>query len=124
MPTGKSHDPSARRHWLVRFPHTAGARGKKRPTVVVQADRYNSKVRHVLVAEITTNLADANDPAHLFIDVATPEGKATGLLHNSVVSCLLLASVNADRLDPVIGKLSGTLLAKLNACLREALDLP
>ena len=40
---------------LARFPHTAGARGKKRPVVVVQADAYNAKVRHVVVAEITRN---------------------------------------------------------------------
>jgi mRNA interferase MazF len=108
---------------LARFPHTAGARGKKRPVVVVQGDIYNQQVRHVVVAEVTKNLAAASDPAYLFIDVATPEGKATGLLSNSVVSCLLLASVNADRVEPVIGKLSAAMLSKLNDCLKAALAL-
>jgi mRNA-degrading endonuclease toxin of MazEF toxin-antitoxin module len=41
---------------LVRFPHPSGARGKKRPAVVVQADSYNQLLRTVVVAEITTNL--------------------------------------------------------------------
>jgi len=109
---------------VARFPHTAGARGKKRPVVVVQADTYNGKVRSVIVAEVTTNLADANDPAYLLIDISTPDGKATGLLHNSVVSCLWLASVNADRLEPILGKLSDALLSKLDDCLRAALGLP
>jgi len=45
------------------FPHASGMRGKKRPALVVQADTYNAKVNHVLIAEITTNLNPANDPA-------------------------------------------------------------
>lgn len=65
---------------LVRFPHPSGARGKKRPAVVVQSDRYRQAVSTLVVAEVTTNLAMAGDPACLYIDVATPEGKATGLL--------------------------------------------
>ena len=42
---------------LARFPHLAGTRGKKRPVVVVQADAYNATVAHVIVAEVTSNLA-------------------------------------------------------------------
>jgi len=78
---------------LVRFPHPSGVRGKKRPAVVVQADSYAGTVGTLVVAEVTKNLAMAGDPACLFIDVSTPEGKATGLIRNSVVSCLLLATV-------------------------------
>src|SRR4051812_17152890 len=63
---------------LVRFPHASGTRGKKRPAVVVQADVYMGVVGTVVVAEITGNLAVAGDPACLFVDVSTPEGKATG----------------------------------------------
>jgi mRNA-degrading endonuclease toxin of MazEF toxin-antitoxin module len=109
---------------LARFPHTAGARGKKRPVVVVQADAYNQQLRHVIVAEVTKNLGMKIDPACLFIDLSTSEGQATGLLNDSVVNCLLLASINADRIDPVIGKLSPVLLQKLNSCLKTALELP
>jgi mRNA-degrading endonuclease toxin of MazEF toxin-antitoxin module len=109
---------------LTRFPHTAGTRGKKRPVVIVQADVYNQKTPHVVVAEVTKNLTNVGDPAHLFIDVSSPEGRATGLLHDSLVSCLLLAAVDADRCDPVIGSLSPTLLAQLDQCLKAALGLP
>jgi mRNA interferase MazF len=109
---------------LIRFPHTAGGRGKKRPVVVVQADAYNARLNHVVVAEVTTNLAERGDPAYLFIDLSSPDGQATGLVHDSLVSCVLLAAVNADRFDPVIGQLSASLLQQLDACLKVALGLP
>lgn len=91
---------------MTRFPHASGVRGKKRPALVVQADAYNAKVGHVLVAEITTNLTPANDPAFVFIDIATPEGQETGLDQNSLVSGLFLATVFGDRIERVIGQLS------------------
>jgi len=78
---------------LVRFPHPSGQRGKKRPALVVQSDVYASIVRTVVVAEVTKNLTMKGDPACLFIDVSTTEGKATGLLVDSVVSGLVLDTV-------------------------------
>jgi mRNA-degrading endonuclease toxin of MazEF toxin-antitoxin module len=109
---------------LARFPHTAGTRGKKRPVVVIQSDVYNQTLRHLVVAEVTKNLATAGDPAYLFIDHTTPEGRATGLLQDSLVACVLLATINADRTDKVIGKLSAAMLQQLDACLKAALSLP
>ena len=108
---------------LVRFPHPSGARGKKRPAFV-QADAYAGAVSTLVVAEVTRNLTMAGDPACLFIDVSTPEGQATGLIHNSVVSCLLLATVDADRVARVLGTLSPTMKQKLDGCLKAALGLP
>jgi mRNA-degrading endonuclease toxin of MazEF toxin-antitoxin module len=108
---------------LTRFPHAAGARGKRRPVVVVQADAYNAKVRHAIVAEITTNLAAATDPACFLIDVSTPDRQASGLTQNSVVGCLFLATVAEDRLTR-IGKISAALMARIDDCLKAALGLP
>jgi mRNA-degrading endonuclease toxin of MazEF toxin-antitoxin module len=108
---------------MTRFPHASGMRGKKRPALVVQADTYNAKVGHVLIAEITTNLTPANDPAFVLIDISTPEGKATGLDQNSLVSGLFLATVFGDRIDRIIGKVSAGLMQKVNACLKTTLDL-
>ena len=109
---------------LVRFPHPSGVRGKRRPAVVVQADAYMGVVSTVVVAEITTNLALASDPACMFIDVNTPEGKATGLLHDSVLSCLLLATVDADKVAQLLGLLSPAMKRKLNDCLKAGLGIP
>ena len=62
---------------LVRFPHPSGLRGKKRPAVIVQSDAYAGLVGTLVVAEVTKNLTMRGDPACLFIDVDTPDGKAT-----------------------------------------------
>jgi len=108
---------------LARFPHASGGRGKKRPVLVVQSDAYNARLRHVIVAEITSNAAAASEPANLLIDVATAEGRATGLAQNSVVTCLHLATMSSDRLDRTIGRLPDVLLAKVADCLKLALAL-
>jgi len=109
---------------LVRFPHPSGLRGKKRPAVVVQSDAYAGTVSTLVVAEVTKNLTMASDPACLFIDTSTPEGRATGLVRDSVVSCLVLMTVYADTSIQVLGTLSQTLKQKLNGCLKVALERP
>src|SRR5438067_7753467 len=90
----------------VRFPHPSGLRGKKRPAVIVQSDAYAGAVSTLVVAEVTKNLAMKDDSACLFINVNTAEGKATGLIHDSVVSCLILVTVYADSVAQVLGTLS------------------
>src|SRR5882672_4739201 len=109
---------------LVRFPHPSGLRGKKRPAVIVQSDAYAQAIGTLVVAEVTKNLAMANDPACLLIDPATPDGRATGLVRNSVVSGLVLVTVYADAVVQVIGTLSPPMQQKLNHCLKAALALP
>jgi mRNA-degrading endonuclease toxin of MazEF toxin-antitoxin module len=109
---------------LVRFPHPSGLRGKKRPAVIVQSDVYSGVVSTLVVAEVTKNLTMARDPACLFIDTSTPEGRATGLVRDSVVSCLVLVTVYRDTVTQVLGTLSSTMKLELNACLKAALELP
>lgn len=109
---------------LVRFPHPSGLRGKKRPAVVVQSDAYAGTVNTIVVAEMTTNLTMASDPACLFIDMNTPDGRATGLVRDCVVSCLMLMTVYKDSVGQVLGTLSPTMIQKLNDCLRAALAVP
>jgi len=60
----------------------------------------------VLLATITSNLKRRSDPAHLFIDIATPEGKQTGLNQPSLVSCINIATLHAIDVGPKIGELS------------------
>jgi mRNA interferase MazF len=108
---------------LVRFPHPSGQRGKKRPAVVVQADTYAGRVRTVVVAEVTKNLSMTDDAACLFIDVDPSEGKATGLLVNSVVSSLVFVTVYVDTVVRVLGSLPDSMIQKLNECLKTGLGL-
>lgn len=108
---------------LVRFPHPSGARGKKRPAVIVQSDAYAGVVGTLVVAQVTKNPMMGGDPACLVIDVATPEGQATGLVRDSVVSCLVLVTVYVDAVAQVLGTLSPTMKQKLDDCLKAALAL-
>lgn len=108
---------------LVRFPHSSGQRGKKRPAVVVQSNAYVGIVRTVVVAEVTKKLAMKDNAACHFIDVNTAEGSATGLLNHSVVSRLVLDTVYVDTIALVLGSLSATLLQRFDDCLRVGLGL-
>ena len=47
-----------------------------------------------------------------------------GLDQNLLVSGLFLATIMEDRIDRVIGKLTGALMQKTSACLKRAMDLP
>lgn len=109
---------------LVRFPHPSGQRGKKRPAVVVQSDAYAATLPTVVVAEVTKNLTMKGDPACLFIDVTTPDGRATGLLVDSVISGLVLDTVYVDSIAQVLGRRSPALLSELDTCLKVGLGLP
>jgi mRNA-degrading endonuclease toxin of MazEF toxin-antitoxin module len=109
---------------LVRFPHPSGLRGKKRPAVIVQSDAYAATLKTVVVAEITKNRTMASDPACLLIDVGTPEGQATGLVRDSVVSSLVLVTVYADTVETKLGALSPAMQQRLDTCLKAALGLP
>ena len=53
-----------------------------------------------------------------------PLADATGLDQNSLVSGRFLATVFEDRIERVIGKRTRTLVQKVNACLKTAMELP
>src|SRR4051794_17748516 len=90
---------------IALFPNADGSGSKPRPVLVVQADVYNSKIHNVLVAAITTNLKHAADTASYLIDVSTRDGKASGLIQNSVVSCINLATIDEGLVAKKIGRL-------------------
>jgi mRNA-degrading endonuclease toxin of MazEF toxin-antitoxin module len=87
----------------ARFPHASGTRGKKRPVIVVQTDAYNKRLRHAVVAQLTTNLDDKDDPACFLNHAATTEGHAAGIIQDSLFSAYLLSLMSEDRLQDVIG---------------------
>jgi len=107
----------------ARFPHASGGRGKKRPVVVVQANAYNQRLHHAVVAQVTTNLDERDDPACLFVAAATPEGKAAGLDRDCLICCTLLSLMTEDRLKEKVGNLSAEMLSKLDKCLKAALGI-
>src|SRR5436309_15980682 len=90
----------------ARFPHASGGRGKKRPVVVVQANPYNQRLRHAVVAQVTANLDEKDDPAYLFVEASTPEARAAGLDRDCLICGTLLSLMSEDRLTEKIGRLS------------------
>ncbi len=108
---------------LVYYPFASGVGGSRRPALIVQSDAYNKRFRNTIVAQITTNLSRGSDAAHRLVRVNTAEGKESGLLQDSVISCINLATVLEDRIDRVIGKLSDESMRTIDACLGSALDI-
>jgi mRNA interferase MazF len=109
---------------IALFPNASGAGSKPRPVLVVQSDVYNAKMQNVVVAALTSNLKHAADPASVLIDVATPDGKASGLTQNSIVSCVNLATIDENLVTKKIGQLPVALMQRVNASLKIALGLP
>lgn len=109
---------------IALFPNADGSPPKARPVLVVQADTYNAKLRNLIVAAITSNLRHASDPASLLIGVSTPDGKASELVQDSVLSCINLATIEDSLVARKIGQLSPVLMQQVNDCLKVALELP
>lgn len=109
---------------IADFPHATGTQSTTRPVLVVQADYYNRRVHNVIVALITTNRRNAHDPAHFLIEVASPEGKQSGLAADSVVSCINLVTLIEDRIRRRIGNLPAESMTQVDNCLKAALGIP
>lgn len=109
---------------LAWYPFASGAGGKRRPCVIIQNDADNAKIANTIVAQVTSTLTRVGDKSHFLIEVATPDGQQTGLLHDSLVSCNNLATIEQNLVDRVIGSLSAAYLQQLNDCLKAALEIP
>lgn len=105
---------------LVLFPHTDLRAAKTRPALIVQADALRTGLSQVIVAMITSNLARAGHPSRVTVILATPEGRRSGLLTDSVVMTDNLATIAHAALDRVIGTLP---MVEVERALRHTLGL-
>jgi mRNA-degrading endonuclease toxin of MazEF toxin-antitoxin module len=76
-----------------------------------------------VVAQLTTNLSDKDDPACVLLQAESPEGRAAGLSKDSVFSGYLLSLMSEDRLVDRIGRLPDETMQEVNRCLETALQL-
>jgi mRNA interferase MazF len=97
--------------------------GKVRPALVVQSDHNNARLNETIIAAITSNVSRAHEATQLLIDITTPEGAASGLLHNSVVRCERLHSIPQADLRRTIGRLPDVLMRQIDDCLKAALGM-
>jgi mRNA interferase MazF len=110
---------------LADLPFSDASGSKVRPALVVQCDTNNQRLDDVIVALITRNTRRAAlEVTQLLIDVATPEGQQTGLLHTSAVKCEHLITIHQKLIQRTAGSLSATLMRQIDACLKASLDLP
>jgi mRNA interferase MazF len=108
---------------LAFYPFASGAGGKRRPGLVVQNDADNARMAATILAQITTNLTRVGEPTHLLIESSTTEGQQSGLLHDSLVSCNNLVTVELTRIHKVIGRLPAATMQRIDDCLKAALGL-
>jgi mRNA interferase MazF len=109
---------------LLDYPYTDGSGSKVRPVLIVQNDRDNQRLMNTIVALITKNVSRVHEPTQFLVDVATPEGRQSGLNQSSAVACGNLFTVAQTKVRRVIGTLPASAMAQIDACLKAALALP
>lgn len=109
---------------LTYVANVGGPSGKVRPALIVQSDHNNARLNETIIAAITSNTSHAHEATQLLIAVATPDGAASGLLHDSAVRCERLHSIPQADVRRVIGQLSAALMRQIDDCLKAALGLP
>jgi mRNA-degrading endonuclease toxin of MazEF toxin-antitoxin module len=96
---------------LLPISFVSGTGTKVRPALVVQDDSLNSRLNSTVVAIITTtNKRAPNEPTQLSVDVTTPDGRITRLLHNSTVKGEHLDTVDQRDVFRVIGRFTDSLM--------------
>jgi mRNA interferase MazF len=107
---------------LVLFPDSNLRTSKRRPALVIQADRLGLGLPQTIVAMITSNTARPGHISRVLVRVAGG-GRESGLLilMDSVIMTDNLATVHDNEIDRVLGTLPD--LAEVDAALRMTLAL-
>ena len=106
---------------LVLFPDSNLLTSKRRPALVVQADRLDTGLPQTIVAMITSNMAGAGRPSRVVVRVDAKRTNASGLLMDSVITTDNLATVRESEIDRVIGALQE--MDEIDSALRATLGL-
>ena len=109
---------------LVFVANVGSPGGKVRPALVVQSDHNNARLNETIIAAITSNITRGREATQLLIDIATPDGAASGLLHDSAVRCERLHSILQADVRRIIGHLPDPLMGQIDDCLKAALGIP
>jgi mRNA interferase MazF len=106
--------------WWADLPEPRGSEtGFPRPVLVVQADAFNqSRIRTVIIAAITSNLALSSAPGN----VPLPRN-VSGLREESVINVSQLAAIDRGFLTDYIGKIPPRMQTSVDAGLRLVLAL-
>ena len=108
---------------LAFYPFSSGKGSKQRPCLIVQNDADNARLTNTIVVQITSNLRTAAEPTQLQIKISTLEGRQSGLLHDSLISCNNLATIEQDLVFRVVGSLPAATMQEVDVCLKAALKI-
>lgn len=110
---------------LIAFPFVAEGRleRKRRPAVVVQADRYNRRRDAVVIAAITSTVGHRQLPSKVFVGKSTAAGRRAGLRLDSVIDCQTLATVPRTEIVARLGGFPAETMREIDRALADALAL-
>ena len=89
---------------LVLFPNSDLQTAKKRPVLIVQRDNLGSGLKQYVVAMVSSNMDRADHPSRVSVQIASVEGRKSGLLTDSVIMTDNLATILDDEFECVIGR--------------------
>lgn len=106
-------------HWAdLGAPHGSGP-GKRRPLVVLQADRFtNSRLATVVTAVLTSNTRLAAMPGNVIVPTTV-----SGLPRDSIVNVTAVITIDRVHLEPPVGLLPLDLMRQVDQGLRLVLGL-
>ena len=109
---------------LIAFPFIAHGQTeqKRRPAVIIQADRYNRRRSAAIIAAITTAMKQTL-PCKIPVAHRSPEGRRAGLRLDSVIDCQTLATVPSEEVVRKLGTLTPELMLRVDDALRDALGI-
>lgn len=96
---------------------------KRRPAVVVQADRYNKRRAVVIVAAITSTRSYTDLPCKVPVTKDSPAGRPANLRLDSVVDCQTLATIPREVIVRRLGAFPGDTMERIDLALQDALGL-
>ena len=110
---------------LIAFPFiTQGqTERKRRPALVVQADRYNRRRAAVVIAAITSATPARLLPCKVSVTQHSPQGRQAGLRLDSVIDCQTIATVPREEIVARIGTLPPELMRRVDEALKDTLGL-
>lgn len=103
------------------MPSTELREFKLRPGVVVSKDQNNRRLDDVIIAICTSNISRKHEPTQYLIKGA--ELVQAGIRVPSVVRCESLLTIDKSMIIRVLGSLSKAGIRRVDACLKNALEL-
>jgi mRNA interferase MazF len=106
---------------LALFPNSDLRTSKRRPVLIVQADRLQTGIDQYVTAMFISNLNRAGHPSRVVIAKGTAQWQQSGLQTTSVVMTDNLVTILESELDLTLGRISD--LTEVDSALRHTLDL-